>query len=113
MADGSSQASAFPFLNAATPAEHGRLRTLVTVVLAGAAGLLASIAAAVAVIIVAVVIAAAHGTDPTRATAELGKELFEGSVVAFCEALREISTFNFGRPQPGNFGRPQPGNFGK
>ncbi len=35
--------------------------------------------------------------DPTSATAELGKELFEGSVTAFCEALREISTFNFGK----------------
>ena len=35
--------------------------------------------------------------DPTLATAERGKELFEGSVTAFCEALREISTFNFGR----------------
>ena len=36
--------------------------------------------------------------DPTPATAELGKELFEGSVRGFCEALREISTFNYGRP---------------
>jgi len=35
--------------------------------------------------------------DPTTATAEYGKELFEGSVVAFGEALREISTFNFGK----------------
>jgi creatinine amidohydrolase len=35
--------------------------------------------------------------DPTTATAELGKELFEGSVTAFCEALREIKTFDFGR----------------
>ena len=35
--------------------------------------------------------------DPTMASAELGKELFEGSVLAFCEALREISTFNFGK----------------
>ena len=29
--------------------------------------------------------------DPTAATAELGAELFEGSVQSFCEALREIS----------------------
>ena len=35
--------------------------------------------------------------DPTTATAEHGKELFDGSVTAFCEALREISTFNFGK----------------
>ena len=39
--------------------------------------------------------------DPTMATAELGKELFEGSVTGFCEALREIRTFNFGKPAPG------------
>ena len=36
--------------------------------------------------------------DPTAATAELGKRLFEGSVRSFCESLREISSFNFGRP---------------
>jgi creatinine amidohydrolase len=35
--------------------------------------------------------------DPTAATAELGKQLFDGSVRGFCEALREISTFDFGR----------------
>ena len=35
--------------------------------------------------------------DPTAATAEYGKELFEGSVSAFCDALREIRTFNFGK----------------
>jgi creatinine amidohydrolase len=35
--------------------------------------------------------------DPTAATAERGKELFNGSVESFCEALREISTFDFGR----------------
>jgi creatinine amidohydrolase len=35
--------------------------------------------------------------DPTTATAERGKELFEGSVAAFVSALREISTFDFGR----------------
>ena len=36
--------------------------------------------------------------DPTSATAELGKQLFDGSVEVFGEALREISTFNYGRP---------------
>lgn len=36
--------------------------------------------------------------DPTPATAELGKELFEGAVRGFGEALREIAAFNFGRP---------------
>ena len=36
--------------------------------------------------------------DPTSATAELGKEMFEGAVRGFGEALREISAFNFGRP---------------
>jgi creatinine amidohydrolase len=36
--------------------------------------------------------------DPTSATAELGQRLFEGSVQAFCEALREVSEFNYGRP---------------
>jgi creatinine amidohydrolase len=35
--------------------------------------------------------------DPTVATAEHGRELFEGSVESFCAALREISTFNFGK----------------
>jgi creatinine amidohydrolase len=35
--------------------------------------------------------------DPTAATAELGKQLFDGAVRGFCEALREISTFDFGR----------------
>jgi creatinine amidohydrolase len=35
--------------------------------------------------------------DPTAATAERGAELFAGSVKSFCEALREISTFDFGR----------------
>jgi len=37
--------------------------------------------------------------DPTAATAELGKQLFDGAVRGFGESLREISTFNFGRPQ--------------
>ncbi|MDP2293106.1 MAG: creatininase family protein [Actinomycetota bacterium] len=36
--------------------------------------------------------------DPTAATPELGKELFEGAVRGFGEALREIAAFNFGRP---------------
>ncbi len=35
--------------------------------------------------------------DPTSATAELGKTLFDAAVRAFGEALREISTFDFGR----------------
>ena len=36
--------------------------------------------------------------DPTPATAELGRTLFDGAVRGFCEALREISEFNYGRP---------------
>ncbi|MBI4936251.1 MAG: creatininase family protein [Actinobacteria bacterium] len=36
--------------------------------------------------------------DPTAATAELGRRLFDGSVQSFCESLREIATFNYGRP---------------
>jgi creatinine amidohydrolase len=35
--------------------------------------------------------------DPTAASAERGAELFAGSVSSFCAALREISTFDFGR----------------
>lgn len=35
--------------------------------------------------------------DPTVATAERGAMLFEGAVVAFGEALREIAAFEFGR----------------
>lgn len=35
--------------------------------------------------------------DPTAATPELGKELFDGAVRAFGEALREISAFDFGK----------------
>ena len=35
--------------------------------------------------------------DPTAATAALGKQLFDGSVTALCEALREIARFDFGR----------------
>lgn len=31
--------------------------------------------------------------DPTAATAELGRQLFDGAVRGFGEALREISTF--------------------
>jgi len=36
--------------------------------------------------------------DPTEANPELGKQLFEGSVQGFCEALREIREVNYGRP---------------
>lgn len=36
--------------------------------------------------------------DPTTADAASGKELFDGSVRAFCEALREIAAFNYGKP---------------
>jgi creatinine amidohydrolase len=36
--------------------------------------------------------------DPTEATAERGKILFDGAVQAFCESLREIRTFDYGRP---------------
>jgi creatinine amidohydrolase len=35
--------------------------------------------------------------DPTAATADLGEQLFDGAVTAFCEALAEISVFDFGR----------------
>ena len=35
--------------------------------------------------------------DPTQADAALGRTLFEGAVQGFCEALREISTFDFGK----------------
>ena len=35
--------------------------------------------------------------DPTSADADLGRRLFEGSVTAFCEALHEVSTFDYGR----------------
>ena len=35
--------------------------------------------------------------DPTAATAALGKQLFDGAVQGFCDALREIADFNFGR----------------
>jgi len=35
--------------------------------------------------------------DPTPANADLGKQLFEGAVRAFGEALREIAAFDFGR----------------
>ena len=33
--------------------------------------------------------------DPTVATAEHGKQLFEGAVTAFVEALHEIAAFEF------------------
>jgi creatinine amidohydrolase len=35
--------------------------------------------------------------DPTTATAEIGSRLFSAAVDGFCGALREISTFDFGR----------------
>jgi creatinine amidohydrolase len=35
--------------------------------------------------------------DPTGATAERGKELFEAAVRAFGEALAEVRRFDFGR----------------
>ncbi len=38
-----------------------------------------------------------HIGDPTGATAERGKDLFEAAVRAFRESLREISQFDFGR----------------
>lgn len=37
-----------------------------------------------------------HIGDPVPATAERGRELFEGAVTAFCEALGEIRAFEFG-----------------
>jgi creatinine amidohydrolase len=37
-----------------------------------------------------------HIGDPVPATPERGKELFEGSVTAFCEALAEIRSFELG-----------------
>lgn len=36
-----------------------------------------------------------HIGDPTGASAERGRELFEGAVTGFCEALAEISAFRF------------------
>lgn len=35
--------------------------------------------------------------DPTPANVDLGRRLFEGSVTSFCEALREVATFDYGR----------------
>lgn len=35
--------------------------------------------------------------DPTGASAELGARLFDGAVRGLCEALAEISAFDFGR----------------
>ena len=40
-----------------------------------------------------------HIGDPTNATADHGKELFEGAVEAFGGALREVARFDFGRAQ--------------
>ena len=91
MVDGPLKAGVFPFLDAATPAEHGRLRTLVTVVLGAAAGLAASIAAVTLVMIVATMIAAAGGagwtaaigllTDGARADRGLTSYIFDLAVV--------------------------------
>jgi len=36
-----------------------------------------------------------HIGDPTPATADLGAQLFDGAVATFCDALREIATFEF------------------
>ena len=36
-----------------------------------------------------------HIGDPTGATAELGKELFDGAVDFLCDQLREIASFDF------------------
>jgi creatinine amidohydrolase len=41
--------------------------------------------------------ASGHIGDPTGATAERGKSLFEGAVRAFGEALAEVARFDFGR----------------
>ena len=38
-----------------------------------------------------------HIGDPTGANADRGKQLFEGAVRAFGEALREVARFDFGR----------------
>ena len=38
-----------------------------------------------------------HIGDPLPATAERGKELFEGSVQTLAESLAEVREFNFGR----------------
>ena len=38
-----------------------------------------------------------HIGDPTKASAEAGKQLFEGAVELLVEQLAEITTFNFGR----------------
>ena len=35
--------------------------------------------------------------DPTGASAEIGKQLFEVSVSAMCEAMAEVKTFDFGK----------------
>jgi creatinine amidohydrolase len=38
-----------------------------------------------------------HIGDPTGASAEIGSRMFESCVESLCEALREISVFDFGR----------------
>jgi creatinine amidohydrolase len=38
-----------------------------------------------------------HIGDPTTATKDLGKKIFEGAVKNFCDALHEVAVFNFGK----------------
>jgi creatinine amidohydrolase len=38
-----------------------------------------------------------HIGDPTGANAEIGAQMFTSAVNSLCGALREISTFDFGR----------------
>ena len=45
-----------------------------------------------------------HIGDPTGASAQLGKELFDGSVQALGAALREVRDFDFGRRAHGDDG---------
>lgn len=44
---------------------------------------------------------AGHIGDPTGATADLGKQLFEGAVARLGEQLDEVSRFRFAGPTPG------------
>jgi creatinine amidohydrolase len=38
-----------------------------------------------------------HIGDPIGATAEIGASMFESAVAGLCDAMREISRFDFGR----------------
>jgi creatinine amidohydrolase len=38
-----------------------------------------------------------HIGDPTGATAEIGKRMFDSAIDSLCGALKEISRFDFGR----------------